>query len=326
MNRREATLALLALGIVTSGVRAQQAGKPYRIGFLGLSSPTDYAPYLKAFQDGLREQGYEEGRNIVIDYRWAEGSEERLAELAHQLVRSRPDVLVSHATGVRAVQQATSTIPIVMGVSADPVGLGLIQSLAKPGGNTTGVASLMVDLASKRLELLKEIVPNLRDVAVLSHEAIPGHRKGLAETETTARKLGVRVRAFWTTADPTVLDAVLAEVLRSRPHGLIVQPDPLTGRYSAHIAALAVKNGVPAMGGARQFAADGGLVVYGADFLEGWRIAARYVDRILKGAKPGDLPVEQPTTFEFVINLRTARALGLAIPPALELRASEVIR
>ena len=172
---------------------AQPTGKSYRIGFLGLSSPSDYSPNLNAFLQGLRELGYEEGRNIVIEYRWADGREERLPDSPAELVRLKPDVLVSHASGVSAAQKATSTIPIVMGVSADPVGTGSIKSLSKPGGNTTGVASQLTDLAPKRLELLKEAIPKLKDVAVLSNPAYPGHRKGLEETERAARKLGVRL-------------------------------------------------------------------------------------------------------------------------------------
>jgi len=326
MKRREATIALVMLGVWSFASEAQPPGKPYRIGFLGLSSASDYASSLNAFLLGLRELGYEDGRNIVIEYRWANGRDEHLPELAAQLVRLNPDVIVSHATGVSAAQQATSTIPIVMGVSGDPVGLGLIKSLAKPGGNTTGVASQLVDLASKRLELLKEIAPKLKVVAVLSRQAVPGHLKGFAETEVAAQKLGLRVRSFEVVGEPSALEAVFTAIARERPDALIVQPDPLIGRHNARIAAFAARNRLPAMGGTRDFVVDGGLISYGGDFLEGWRLAARYVDRILKGTKPGDLPVEQPTTFRLAINLKTANALGLTIPPSLQLRANEVIQ
>jgi putative ABC transport system substrate-binding protein len=324
-RRRRATLALVALGAAALGAHAQSAGKPYRIGFLGLTSASAYAPQLQGFLQGLRELGYVEGKNIVIDYRWADGRDERLAELAAQLVRLNPDVLVAHATGVRAVQQATSTIPIVMGVSADPVGMGLIESLAKPGGNTTGVASQMIDLAPKRLELLKQIVPQLKEVAVLSYASSPGARRGLAETEVAARKLGLRVHPFWLAAEPSALESIFAAIARERRAAVIVQPDSVTGRYSDRIAALALEKRLPTMGGGRPFAVVGGLVSYGGDFVEGWRVAARYVDKILKGAKPADLPVEQPTKFELVINLKTAKALGLTIPQSVLLRADEVI-
>ena len=298
----------------------------YRIGFLGLSSASDYAPYLNAFLQGLREHGYEEGKNIVIEYRWADGREERLPELAAQLARLKPDVIVTHATGIRAAQDATSTVPIVMGASADPVGLGLIRSLAKPGGNTTGVASQMVDLAAKRLELLKEVVPSLKEVAVLSHPSNPGARKGLSETEAAAQKLGVRVRSFLVEAESTALESVFAAIIQERPNGLIVQPYPFTARHSARIADFATSNRLPAIGGGRQFVDEGGLISYGGDFVEGWRIAARYVDKILKGAKPADLPVEQPTRFELAVNLKTAKALGLELPPTLLMRADAVVQ
>jgi putative ABC transport system substrate-binding protein len=326
MNRREASIALIALGIAPFAIAAPKAGKLYRIGFLGLSSASDYAPALKAFLQGLHELGYDEGRNIVIEYRWAEGREERLPALASQLVQLKPDVLVSHADGIAAVRAATSTIPIVMGVSADPVALGLVSSLSRPGGNTTGVASQIVDLASKRLELLQEVVPKLKVVAVLSRQDNPGARKGLAETEATARKLGVRVRSFEAVAEPAALEAAFAAILRERPDALIVQPDSLIGRHSLRIATFAATNRLPAMGGIRDFVVDGGLISYGGNFLEGWRLAARYVDRILRGARPADLPVEQPIAYELAINLKTANAIGLTVPSSLLLRANEVIR
>lgn len=326
MKRRETTIALAVLAVVPFSGEAQPTGKSYRIGFLGLTSPSDYAPFLNAFLQGLRELGYEPGRNVIIEYRWADGRNERLPELAVQLARLNPDLLVSHATGVGALQHATSSIPIVMGVSADPVGSGLIKSLAKPGGNTTGVSSQLSDLSSKRLELLKEAIPKLKEVAVLSNFAFPAQRKGLEDTETAARRLGVRVRSFGLGTETAELETVFAAILRERPDGLVVQPDPVTGKYGVLIAAFAAKNRLPTMGGGRQFVADGGLLSYGGNFAEGWKLAARYVDKILKGAKPADLPVEQPATFDLGVNLKTAKALGLTLPPSLLLRASEVIQ
>jgi putative ABC transport system substrate-binding protein len=323
MKRREATIALVLLAVVPFAGQAQPTRKSYRIGFLGLSSASEYKPNLDAFLQGLRELGYEEGRNIVIEYRWADGLEARLPKLATELVRLNPDVLVSHSIGVSAAQKATSTIPIVMGVSNDPVGAGLIKTLSKPGGNTTGIASQLSDLAAKRLELLKEAVPKLKDAAVVSNLALPAHRKGLEETERAARKLGVRLRAYGFTEDPASLESIFSAILSERPDGLVVQPDPL--RHGVLIAAFAAKSKLPAIGGTRQFVLDGGLISYGGNFLEGWRLAARYVDKVLKGVKPGDLPVEQPTNFELAINLKTAKALGLTLPPSLLLRANEVI-
>jgi putative ABC transport system substrate-binding protein len=326
---RRAFIGTLAGGLLAAplAARAQPAGKVHRIGFLGLSSPAGYAANLQAFRQGLRDLGYEEGKNISIEYRWAEERNERLPALATELVRLNPDVLVTHATpGIRAAQQATSTIPIIMGTSADPVRLGFVKSLARPGGNTTGVASQLIDLAAKRLELLKEAAPNLRQVAVLSNLPNAAAREAVRETEVAARQLGVRVRSFEVKKDPIELETVFTAILRERPDGLIVIPDSLViGPRNARITEFAARNRLPAMGGESRFAADGGLISYGGDFSEGWRLAARYVDRILKGAKPADLPVEQPTKFELVINLKTAKALGLTIPPSLLQRADQVI-
>jgi putative tryptophan/tyrosine transport system substrate-binding protein len=316
-------LALLLAALVVP--ESQAAG--HRIGFLGLSSPADYAEYLAAFRQGLRDLGYEEGKNISIEYRWAGNRYERLPALAAELVRLHPDVLVTHAaSGIRAAQQATSTIPIVMGVSGDPVRQGFVKGLARPGGNTTGVASQLIELSAKRLELLRETVPNLRRVAVLANLASVGAHEVVRETEVAARKLGVAVRTFAAKNEPAELEAVFAAILRKRPDGLIVIPDSLiVGDRNASIAEFAARNNLPAMGGERGFVAGGGLISYGGDFAAGWHLAARYVDRILKGAKPAELPIEQPTKFELALNLKTARRLGLTIPPSLLLRANQVI-
>ena len=326
MQRRRATVAVMALVMASPTARAQPARKVYRIGFLGLSSATDYAAAVRAFREALREHGYEEGRNLQIEFRWAEGREERLAGLAAELVRLRPDVLVTHASGIGAARGATSTIPIVMGVSADPVRLGHVRSLSRPGGNTTGVASYVGDLASKRLEVLREIVPGIRSVALLSRQGAAGARRGLLEIEVNSRRLGIRVRVFEVLAEPNALEAAFASILRDRPDALIVEPDSLMGRHNARIAAFAAMNRLPAMGGIGDFVVAGGLVSYGEDFLESWRVAARHVHKILQGARPGDLPVEQPDKFKLMINLRTAQALGLAVPAALLAQADDLVR
>ena len=323
MLSRRRFLGTLSVSLAAPfAVEAQQVGKVYRIGFLGLSSAEDYAENLRAFHQGLRDLGYEEARNVSIEYRWAEGRRERLPALAAELVRLQPDVLVTHAApGIRAARQSTSTIPIVMGASGDPVRLGFVKSLARPGGNTTGVTSLVFELPAKRLELLRETVPKLRHVAVLS----AGETEAAKETEAAGRTLGVRVAAFNGAGDPTRMDAILAAILRDRPDALIVIPDPTTTRHYARIADFAARHRLPTIGGQKSFVAMGGLIAYGGDFSEGWRLAARYVDKILKGTKPADLPVEQPTKFELAINLKTAKALGLTIPPALRVRADHVI-
>jgi len=259
-GRRMKTGASMALALLLAAlvVPEPQAGPGYRIGFLGRSSPADYAANLAAFRQGLRDLGYEEGKNISIEYRWAGDRYERLPALAVELVRLHPDVLVTHAaSGIRAAQQATST------------------------------------------------------VAVLANLASVGTQEVVRETEVVARKLGVGVRSFAAKNEPAGLEAVFTAILRERPDGLIVIPDSLfVGDRNASIHEFAARNNLPAMGGERRFVADGGLISYGSDFSEGWRLAARYVNRILKGAKPAELPIEQPTKFELAINLKTARRLG----------------
>jgi putative ABC transport system substrate-binding protein len=319
---------VLAVSLVLTPLtaRSQQPLRVYRIGFLGTSSASDYAVFLKAFRQSLRDLGHEVGETLVIEYRWAEGHAERLPALATELVRLKPDVLVTHSTaGIRAVQQATTTIPIVMGVSGDPVGLGFVKSLARPGGNTTGVASLQPELGPKRLELFKEAIPGLRRVAVLLNLDNPVAHEELGRMEIAAGKLGLRLQSVQMAREAIDLETVFATILRERPDGLVVVADPLTAAHGARIGAFAVKNRLPVMSASTSIVTNGGLIVYGADYVEGWRLAARYVDKILKGAKPADLPVEQPTKFELVINLKTAKALGLTIPQSLLLRADQLI-
>jgi ABC-type uncharacterized transport system substrate-binding protein len=332
-RQTEVTLRRIGLAIVVAisllaplALEAQQAEKVYRIGFLGLSSAEDYATNLQAFRQGLRDLGYEEGKTISIEYRWAQGRDERLPALAAELVRLNPAVLVTHASpGIRAAQRATTTIPIVMGVSADPVRQDLVKSLARPGGNTTGVATMQFDLAGKRLELFKEALPSLRYVAVLLNPTNPSVREDFRQMELASVKLGVRLRSFELAREPSALDSVFAAILRDRPDGLIVVAESLAATHNARIADFAVRNRLPSMGALGSFVPQGGLISYGGDYTHGWRVAARYVDRILRGAKPADLPVEQPTKFYLAINLKTAKALGLTIPQTLLLRADQVI-
>lgn len=300
--RRIRLILVLGLMLAPLAIEAQQATKVYRIGFLGLSSATDYAANLKAFGQALGDLGYEEGRNLQIDYRWAQGHVERLPGLASELVRLNPDVLVTHAMGVGAAQRATTTIPIVMGVSADPIRQGLVNSLAKPGGNTAGVSSQLVDLSAKRLEVLKEVTPKLRQVAVVLYRDIPMAREFLRDTEVAARQMGgVRVRSLGMVTEPTELEALFAAILRERPDGLIVLPDSRFAPHIVRIVQFSAKNRLPTVYGSRDFVEVGGLVSYAGDFREGWRVAARYVDKILKGAKPADLPIEQPIKYELVL-------------------------
>ena len=324
---RVTTGAGLGLALLLAAApAAESAGGVPRIGFLGVASAVEYDANVRPFREELRRLGYEEGKTLSIEYRWAEGRDERLPMLAAELVRLNPRVLVTHASaGIRAAQQATSTIPIVMGTSADPVRLGFVKSLAQPGGNTTGVASQLIDLSAKRLELLREAIPNFRHVAVLANLANEGAREAVKDIEVAARRLNVRVRSFDVKRELADLDAAFAALLRERPDGVIVIPDPVLIGRTTRIAELAVRHRLPVMGGDASVVADGGLMAYGIDFAEGWRLAARYVDKILKGAKPSELPVQQPTLFTFTINLKTARAIGMTIPPSLRLRADRVI-
>ena len=289
-------------------------------------SPTGL-PGKDPFPLGLRDLGYIEGKSVRLEYRSSAGRDDRFSALAAELVGLKVDVIVAATVpAIRAAQRATTTIPIVMVLSSDPVRLGLIKSLARPGGNTTGLASLTFDLSSKRLELLKEAVPKLRQVAVLLNPTSPAIREGLSETKVAAQALGVKVQSF-EVRQTAELDAAFVAIVRARPDGLLVVPDPLVGALSSRIAAFAAKNRLPAMYGGRAAGADSGeLISYGIDLAAHVRGAARYVDKILKGAKPADLPVEQPTKFDLVINLMTAKALGLTIPQSLLGRADEVIQ
>jgi putative ABC transport system substrate-binding protein len=316
---------ILSLLAAPLGVEAQPAEKVYRIGFLSGTTATVAGP-LRNFRQGLRDLGYEDGRNILIESRWADGHDERLVALAEELVRVRPDVLVTTSTpATAAAQQATTTIPIVMGSIDNPVRDGLVKSLARPGGNTTGVALLSSDLAPKRLQLLKEIMPTLRRVAVLLNPRNPGVREDLRQTEAAAPRLNVTVRAF-EVREPAEFETAFTAIARERPDGLIVVTDPLTVSHQAHIVEFAARNRLPAMYTSPGWVLlRGGLISYGTEGRETWGRAASYVDRILKGAKPADLPIEQPTKFELLINLKTAKALGVTIPPSLLQRADRVI-
>jgi putative ABC transport system substrate-binding protein len=332
MSMKVARVAMLALGILaaTIAAEAQQAGKVARIGYLltgALDAPETREP-LNAFRQGLRERGYVEGENIVIEYRTAEGRVERFPELARDLIRLKVDLIVAGATPTaRAAQQATTTIPIVAFAMGDPVGDGLVASLGRPGGNVTGSTFLGPQLVPKRLELMKELMPKLARVGVLWHPGAFADRtmkEMWKETEAAARTLGIQLHPaeVRSTAE---LDAAFTRMARERVEAVLQFPSTLLFNERARLVALAAKHHIPAMFNAKEFVKLGGLIGYGADLPDLIRRSAAYIDKILKGAKPGDLPVEQPTKFEFAINLKTARALGLTIPPSLLLRADQVI-
>jgi putative ABC transport system substrate-binding protein len=317
------SVALLATPLAAA---AQQAGKAPRIGFLSATSPADRPALIDAFRQRLRELGWVEGRNIGIDFRYAEDRDEKLPALAAELVRLKVDCIVSMGTqGVTAAKKATDTIPIVMIAVRDPVGTGLIASLARPGGNVTGVAGYAgLEIVAKQLELLKETVPKLRRVAVLSNPANAYHRLAIKEASVAARSLGVQLQLL-EARGPSEFDGAFAAMAKERAGGLLVLSDAMLNSHRARLADLAVKSRLPSAHAVKESIEAGGLMSYGPSFLDLHRRSAAYVDKILKGAKPADLPVEQPTQFELVINLKTAKALGLTMPPSLLRQADEVI-
>ena len=331
MDRRSFLLGSLIVFAASHAANSQQAGKVYRIGFLGIANASSWASQIAALRQGLRELGYEEGRNLVIEYRWAEQDFDLLPKLAAELVSLRVDVILTHGTpGCRAAKQATTTIPIVMAAVGDPVRNGLVASLARPGGNLTGNSILEFDLALKRLELVKEVVPNASRVGLLD---VPGTMAGAAaaaeagarDIDNAAGSLGMRVHRFGI-REPSDLVSAMATMVKERTDALIVRLDaPLAARHG-EIARLAVQHRLPAIGGTTQFAEAGGLFAYGVNVDETYRHAAVYVDKILRGAKPADLPIEQPTKYVLAVNLKTAKALGLTIPQSLLQRADEVIQ
>jgi len=301
---------------------AQQTGKVYRIGFLRAGQPPK--PWVEAFQQGLRERGYVDGQNVVVEFRFTDGSVDQLPRLAEELVRLKVDViLASAAPPALAAKKATTSVPIVFVNVFDPVELGLISSLGRPGGNITGLATTSADLAGKRLELLRGLVPKLRRVAVLWDPSNPTNPIQLKGAEVAARTLGLQLQPA-PVQSPSDFDAAFKAARGA--NGLFLLDSPLVTTHRARLAGLAATSRLPAISGVRDFVEVGGLMSYGVDFADSFRRAATYVDKILKGAKPGDLPVEQPTKFELVINLKTAKALGLTIPQSLLGRADEIIQ
>ena len=306
---------------------AQQPAKVPRIGYLSPLSPSSDSTRIEAFRQGLRDFGYVEGQNIAIEYRYAEGKFNRLPDLAAELVRFKVDVIVVASTpGILAAKNATSTIPIVMALSADPVPTGLVSSLARPGGNITGLSLLSGELSGKRLELLKEVVPNLSRVAVLWDPVNPATLLQLRETEAAAQVLGVQLQPLEVRGPNPDFERAFQDTAGGQAGALITLDDLLILIHRRKIVDFAAKKRLPAMYGFRELPDAGGLMSYTANRSHLYRRAATYVDKLLKGAKPADLPVEQPTRFEFVINMKTAKALGLTIPPSILIRADQVIQ
>jgi len=307
--------------------QAQQAAKMPRIGYLTAVPLSAYTTRIDAFRQGLREQGFTEGKNIVVEWRSSEGDRERTAALAAELVRLKVDVLVSGGLGAtRALKTATSTIPIVMTRDSDPVGNGFIASLANPGGNITGLSDVSLDLVGKRLELLKEIVPKLTRVAVLGTTTNAANARELKEIENSAAALGVKVQ-YLDILSSKDIDTAFRAATKARVEAVVMNiSGPIGLNNRKEIAELAVKHRLPAIYSLREYVEAGGLMNYAADLNDSDRRAAIYVDKILKGTKPADLPVEQPMRFEFVVNLKAAKAIGLTIPPNVLVRATKVIR
>ena len=306
-------------------VQAQQA-KIHRIGFLGASSAVALAARIEAFRQGLRALGYVEGKNIVIEWRSAEGNLDRLPGLAAELVRLKVDVIVTTGPApTRPAKEATSTIPIIMAFDNDPVGNGFVVSLARPGGNITGLSTLAPELSGKQLELLKEIVPKLSRLAVVGNSTIAGNTQALKEVELAAGTLGVKIQ-YQDIKNPKDIESVFRAANKGRADAVLVLTNIVFNPHRAETAGLAVKHRLPAIYSTPEFVEDGGLMSYSVSFTDLYRRAATYVDKILKGAKPADLPVEQPKKFEFIINLKAAKQIDLTIPPNVLARADRVIR
>jgi putative tryptophan/tyrosine transport system substrate-binding protein len=305
--------------------RAQQPSMPV-IGFLGSESSDHWTNEVHAFQEGLREAGYVEGRNVTIDYRWAEGQNIRLPALVADLVRRQVTVIAAPgSTPAALAAKAATTIPIVFLIAADPVQLGLVASLNRPGGNFTGVVTMNVEIAPKRLELLHELLPTATSFALLVNPMNAALAEPVSrDVQAAARMLGIKLHVLHASSEPE-LDAVFATAVRLRAAGLVVGPDPLFNSRIEQLAALTVRHALPALYQWREFVAAGGLLSYGSSITDAYRLAGVYTGRILKGDKPADLPVQQATKIELYINLKTAKALGITMPTALLVRADEVI-
>jgi putative tryptophan/tyrosine transport system substrate-binding protein len=323
MRRRQFITLLGGAAAWPLAARAQQPGKLPTIGFLG-ATPSAESQRLAAFVQRLRELGWIDGRNLAIEYRWAEGRNERYAENAAELVRLKVDVIVTSATPPSlAAKQATAVIPIVFAAVNDPVGTGLVASLARPGSNVTGLANQISDTSGKKLEFLREVVPGLRRLAIMANVGNPASVLEMGEAQAAARKLGLEVTTSEIRRAEDIAPAF--EALKDRADALYLGPDPLMNTNRIRVNILAVGARLPTMHGSREYVEAGGLMSYGTNLPDQFRRAADYVDKILRGAKPSDVPVEQPTKFNLIINLTTARALGLEIPPTVLARADEVI-
>jgi len=316
-------VGMLAVAVIAE---AQQPTKIPRVGYLAANSLSDISARVEAFRQGLRELGYVEGKNIVYEWRSSEGKFDRLPALAAELVRLKVEVIVAGGPNTtRPAKEATVTIPIVMAFDGDPVGNGFVTSLAHPGGNITGLSTLAPEISGKQLELLKEIVPKLSRVAVLGNSTLAGNAQALKEVELAAGAFGVKVQ-YLQVRGPKDIETVFRAASEGRADAVLVLGSPVLVSRQTQVADLAAKNRLPAIYPQSDYMDAGGLMFYGVSITEMYRHAATYVDKILKGAKPADLPVEQPTKFEFIINLKAAKQIGLMIPPNVLVRADKVIK
>ena len=326
MNNRRKLLVALGAAALGSPLtpHAQPQSKVWRIGILGVASAAGLVKEVDAIRAGLRDLGYVEGRNIVIEFRWAESNPERLKAMAAELVALKVDVIITHATsGARTAAQATKTIPIVMADGPDPVVAGLVASLARPGGNITGSTGFQIELATKRMEMLKEVAPRIKRMAVLLSGSNPNNALHFSNMQTAAKSMKVELHKFEVRGVEELAGAFIAMV-KQRVDSAVISEAPLLGSNGGVIAALAATHRLPSIGNST-FPDAGGLLGYGANHQVMWGRAANFVDKILKGAKPGDIPIERATRFELVINLKTAKALGIKIPQQLLQRADRVI-
>jgi putative ABC transport system substrate-binding protein len=328
MNRRESIIAVVALGAAAGSIAsfAQQQGKVWRVGFLSLSSASLSSQNTDAFLKGMRELGYVEGKNLVVEWRFADGKLERLPDMAADLVQLKVDIIVAVASAaIGAAQKATTTIPIVMATTGDPVGSGFVKSLARPGGNITGLSNMGGDIGAKHVDLLLSVVPKVTRVAVLVTPTSTTYRAISESVQAGAQKAGVKTLVV-EASTPQDIENAFSMMAREKADAVIVGSAPFFGFHRQKIVDLANKYRMPSMFGSRVYVEAGGLMSYGQNITDNYLRSATYVDKIFRGAKPGDLPVEQPVTLELVVNLKTAKAIGLTIPQAVLLRADEVIQ